>query len=142
MVGHFKKAGITPKRKLIELKGFIKDWKPGDVITVDYFKNDIWLDVTGISKGKGFQGVVGRHGFKGVGGQTHGQHNRGRAPGSMGASSFPSRVLPGMRMGGHTGDDKVMSISMRVIKLLAEDNLLIVKGSVPGPKGGYVIITK
>ncbi len=96
----------------------------------------------GWSKGKGFQGVVRRHGFGGVGGQTHGQHNRGRAPGSLGASSFPSRVLPGMRMAGRMGGDKVMAISMRVMKLMANDNILIVKGSVPGPKGGYVIITK
>jgi large subunit ribosomal protein L3 len=100
------------------------------------------VDVRGWSKGKGFQGVVRRHNFGGVGGQTHGQHNRGRAPGSLGASSFPSRVLPGMRMAGRMGGRKVMSISMRIIKLMPENNLLIVKGSVPGPKGGYVIITK
>ena len=100
------------------------------------------VDVRGWSKGKGFQGVVKRHGFSGVGGQTHGQHNRGRAPGSLGASSFPSRVLPGMRMAGRTGGNKVMSMDMKVVKLMAENNIIIVKGSVPGPKGGYVIITK
>ncbi len=142
-IGHFKKVNTTPKRRVIEFTGFAEGQvKEGEVLTAELFRPDNWVDVRGWSKGKGFQGVVGRHGFKGVGGQTHGQHNRGRAPGSMGASSFPSRVLPGMRMAGHTGNEKVMSISMRVIKLMAEDNILIVKGSVPGPKGGYVIITK
>jgi len=142
-IGHFKKVSTTPKRKVIEFTGFAEGQvKEGEVLTAELFRPDNWVDVRGWSKGKGFQGVVKRHGFKGVGGQTHGQHNRGRAPGSMGASSFPSRVLPGMRMAGHTGNDKVMSISMRVIKLMAEDNILIVRGSVPGPKGGYVIITK
>jgi len=142
-IGHFKKVNTTPKRRVIEFTGFAEGQvKEGEVLTAELFRPDNWVDVRGWSKGKGFQGVVGRHGFKGVGGQTHGQHNRGRAPGSMGASSFPSRVLPGMRMAGHTGNEKVMSISMRVIKLMAEDNILIVRGSVPGPKGGYVIITK
>ncbi len=141
--GHFKKVNTTPKRKLIEFTGFAEGQvKEGEVLTAELFRPDNWVDVRGWSKGKGFQGVVKRHNFAGVGGQTHGQHNRGRAPGSVGASSFPSRVLPGMRMAGQTGGKKVMSISMRVIKLLAEDNLIIVKGSVPGPKGGYVIITK
>ena len=142
-LGHFKKTGTAPKRKVIEFTGFSEGQvKEGDVLTAELFRPDNWVDVRGWSKGKGFQGVVKRHNFKGVGGQTHGQHNRGRAPGSMGASSFPSRVLPGMRMGGHMGTNKVMAISMRVVKLLAEENILIVKGSVPGPKGGYVIITK
>jgi large subunit ribosomal protein L3 len=142
-MGHFKKANTTPKRKLIEFTGFAGgQCKEGEVLTAELFKPDNWVDVRGWSKGKGFQGVVKRHGFAGVGGQTHGQHNRGRAPGSLGASSFPSRVLPGMRMAGRTGGDKVMSISMRVIKLMAESDIIIVKGSVPGPKGGYVIITK
>jgi len=142
-LGHFKKAGVTPKRILIEFTGFDEtQFKPGDVLTADIFKTDNWVDVRGWSKGKGFQGVVKRHGFAGVGGQTHGQHNRGRAPGSLGASSFPSRVLPGMRMAGRTGGKKVMAISLRVMKLIPEENILIVKGSVPGPKGGYVIITK
>jgi large subunit ribosomal protein L3 len=140
-LGHFKKVNATPKRKLIEFTGFTDGQvKEGEVLTAELFKPDNWVDVRGWSKGKGFQGVVKRHGFSGVGGQTHGQHNRGRAPGSLGASSFPSRVLPGMA--GRTGGDKVMSISMRVIKLMVEENIIIVKGSVPGPKGGYVIITK
>jgi len=142
-LGHLKKANTTPKRKLIEFTGFAEDQvKEGEVLTAELFRPDNWVDVRGWSKGKGFQGVVRRHGFSGVGGQTHGQHNRGRATGSLGASSFPSRVLPGMRMAGRMGGQKVMSISMRVMKLMTESNLIIVKGSVPGPKGGYVIITK
>ncbi|HBZ22593.1 MAG TPA: 50S ribosomal protein L3, partial [Bacteroidales bacterium] len=141
-LGHFKKVNTTPKRKLIEFTGFDEGQvKEGEVLTAELFRPDNWVDVRGWTKGKGFQGVVKRHGFGGVGGQTHGQHNRGRAPGSLGASSFPSRVLPGMRMAGRMGGNKVMSISMRVMKLMAETNLIIVKGSVPGPKGGYVIIT-
>jgi large subunit ribosomal protein L3 len=142
-IGHFRKVSTPPKRKVIEFTGFAEGQvKEGEVLTAELFKPDNWVDVRGWSKGKGFQGVVKRHNFSGVGGQTHGQHNRGRAPGSLGASSFPSRVLPGMRMAGRMGGDKVMSISMRVMKLMAESNILIVKGSVPGPKGGYVIITK
>jgi large subunit ribosomal protein L3 len=142
-MGHFKKVNTTPKRKLIEFTGFNEGQvKEGEVLTAEFFRPDNWVDVRGWSKGKGFQGVVKRHNFKGVGGQTHGQHNRGRAPGSVGASSFPSRVLPGMRMAGRTGGNKVMAISMRVMKLIAENDIIIVKGSVPGPKGGYVIITK
>jgi large subunit ribosomal protein L3 len=142
-MGHFKKVNTTPKRKLIEFTGFEDgQCKPGDVITAELFSADTIVDVRGWSKGKGFQGVVKRHGFAGVGGQTHGQHNRGRAPGSLGASSFPSRVLPGMRMAGRTGGNKVMSMDLKVVKLMAADNILIVKGSVPGPKGGYVIISK
>ena len=142
-MGHFKKVNTAPKRKLIEFTGFAEGQvKEGEVLTAELFRPDNWVDVRGWSKGKGFQGVVRRHNFGGVGGATHGQHNRGRAPGSIGASSFPSRVLPGMRMAGHMGNKKVMSISMRVMKLMAEDNIIIVKGSVPGPKGGYVIITK
>ena len=141
--GHFKKAGTTPKRKVVEFNGFTEDQvKEGEVLTAELFRPDTWVDVTGWSKGKGFQGVVKRHGFSGVGGSTHGQHNRNRAPGSLGASSFPSRVFPGMKMAGHTGSERVMAISMEVVKLMAEENILIVKGSVPGPKGGYVIITK
>jgi large subunit ribosomal protein L3 len=142
-LGHFKKVSTTPKRKLLEFTGFMEGQvKEGEILTAELFRPDNWVDVRGWSKGKGFQGVVKRHGFSGVGGQTHGQHNRGRAPGSLGASSFPSRVLPGMRMAGRTGGKKVMSVSMRVIKLMPENNLILVKGSVPGPKGGYVIITK
>jgi large subunit ribosomal protein L3 len=142
-LGHLKKVNTTPKRKLIEFTGFGDgQCKEGEVLTAELFRPDKFVDVRGWSKGKGFQGVVKRHGFSGVGGQTHGQHNRGRAPGSLGASSFPSRVLPGMRMAGRTGGDKVMAISLRVMKLMPEENIIIVKGSVPGPKGGYVIITK
>lgn len=141
--GHFKIANTTPKKKLIEFTGFpVGEYKTGDVLSVDLFNDDTWLDVRGWAKGKGFQGVVKRHGFRGVGDATHGQHNRLRAPGSLGASSYPSRVFKGMRMGGRMGGQKVMSISLRVMKLLPENNLLIVKGSVPGPKGGYLIITK
>ena len=144
MMGHFKKANTTPKRKLaeFELDGIEEDVKLGDVITVETFNLDTWVDVSGISKGKGFQGVVKRYGFHGVGDATHGQHNRLRAPGSLGASSYPSRVFKGMRMGGQTGGDNVKMISLRIIKILPEHNLMIVKGSVPGAKGSYVIIEK
>ena len=143
-LGHFKKANATPKKKLIEFTDFdITQLKLGEVITADnMFAPDTVVDVRGWSKGKGFQGVVKRHGFSGVGDQTHGQHNRLRAPGSLGASSFPSRVLPGMRMAGRTGGNKVDSMNLRVVHVMAEENIVIVKGSVPGPKGGYVIITK
>jgi large subunit ribosomal protein L3 len=142
-LGHFKKVNTTPKRKLIEFNGFSEGQvKEGEVLTVELFRPDNWVDVRGWSKGRGFQGVVKRHGFSGVGGTTHGQSDRLRHPGSVGASSFPSRVLPGMRMAGHMGTNKVMSISMRVMKLMPESNLILVKGSVPGPKSGYVIITK
>jgi large subunit ribosomal protein L3 len=140
--GHFAKANTTPKRKVIELKGFVKNWKPGDVITVDYFNDDTWLDVSGMSKGKGFQGVVKRHNFAGVNDATHGQHNRNRAPGSLGASSYPSRVFKGMRMGGQTGNKKVKILNLRVMKIVPENNLLILKGSVPGSNGSYLIIEK
>lgn len=142
MMGHFKKAKTSPKKKIIELKGFVKDWKPGDVITVDYFHDDIWLDVSGISKGKGFQGVVKRHGFAGVNDATHGQHNRSRAPGSLGASSHPSRVFKGMKMAGRMGGEKVKVINLRVMKILSDQNLLLLKGSVPGATGTYLIIEK
>lgn len=142
MLGHFKKAKTTPKKKIIELKGFVKDWKPGDVITVEYFNDDTWLDVSGISKGKGFQGVVKRHGFRGVNDATHGQHNRNRAPGSLGASSYPSRVFKGMKMAGQTGNEKVKIINLRVVKIIPEQNLLLLKGSVPGANGSYLIIEK
>ncbi|HDS07470.1 MAG TPA: 50S ribosomal protein L3 [Bacteroides sp.] len=140
--GHFARANATPKKRVIELKGFVKDWKPGDVITVDYFHDDTWLDVSGISKGKGFQGVVKRHNFRGVNDSTHGQHNRQRAPGSLGASSYPSRVLKGMRMAGQTGNKKVKILNLRVVRIVPESNLLILKGSVPGSNGSYLIIEK
>jgi large subunit ribosomal protein L3 len=142
-MGHFKKSNTTPKRKLMEFTGFeAGQVQVGEVLTAAFFATDTIVDVRGWSKGKGFQGVVKRHGFSGVGGQTHGQHNRGRAPGSLGASSFPSRVLPGMRMGGRMGGNQVEAMDLKVVKLMTEQNVLIVKGSVPGPKGGYVIITK
>lgn len=145
--GHFEKAGTTPKRKLVEFKNFdTEKVKLGDIITVNDLELNLengsidWLDVTGISKGKGFQGVVKRHGFAGVGGQTHGQHNRLRAPGSLGASSWPSRVFKGMRMAGRMGGDRVKILNLRVIKLIPENNLVLVKGSIPGAKGSYVIL--
>ncbi len=140
--GHFSKANTTPKKKVIELKGFVKDWKAGDVITVDYFNDDIWLDVSGVSKGKGFQGVVKRYNFAGVNDATHGQHNRLRAPGSLGASSYPSRVFKGMRMGGQTGNKTIKILNLKVMKIVPENNLLILKGSVPGSNGSYLIIEK
>ena len=144
LMGHFKKANTTPKRKLVEFANdFNKELQLGDTITVaDLFAEgeDTWVDVTGISKGKGFQGVVKRHGFAGVGGQTHGQHNRLRAPGSLGASSWPSRVFKGMRMAGRTGGDRVKILNLKVIKVIPENNLLLVKGSIPGAKGSYVIV--
>jgi len=141
-VGHFKQAGTGPKRKIAEFVGFEEGkYKRGDVITVDLFNDDSFLDVRGWTKGKGFQGVIKRHGFGGVGGSTHGQHNRLRAPGSMGASSWPSRVMPGMRMAGQKGG-RQQETELAVVKIFPESNLLLVKGAVPGPKGGYVIITK
>ena len=144
LMGHFKKANTTPKRKLVEFANdFNKELQLGDTITVsDIFVEgeDSWVDVTGISKGKGFQGVVKRHGFAGVGGQTHGQHNRLRAPGSLGASSWPSRVFKGMRMAGRTGGDRVKILNLKVIKVIPENNFILVKGSIPGAKGSYVIV--
>jgi len=142
LIGHFKKAKTAPKRMMIELGGFDKEYKLGDTITVDLFQEDTWLDVSGLTKGKGFQGVVKRHGFGGVGGQTHGQADQERAPGSVGGSSDPSRVFKGMRMGGRTGGNKVKMINLRIIKLIPDKNLLLVKGSVPGHKGSYLIIEK
>ena len=142
LLGHFAKAGTTPKRKLVEFKAdFAQDLKLGDVLTVgDIFANTVYVDVVGTSKGKGFQGVVKRHGFAGVGGQTHGQHNRLRHPGSLGASSWPSRVFKGMRMAGHMGNERVKIFNLEVIKIIPENNLLVLKGSVPGAKGSYVIL--
>ena len=139
--GHFEKAGTTPKKKVLEFEAdFAGDLKLGDVLTVaDVFTEDVkFVDVVGTSKGKGFQGVVKRHGFAGVGGQTHGQHNRLRHPGSMGASSWPSRVFPGMRMAGHMGNERVKVLE--VLKVIPENNLIVVKGSVPGAKGSYLIV--
>ncbi|MDY3783800.1 MAG: 50S ribosomal protein L3 [Candidatus Cryptobacteroides sp.] len=141
--GHFKKAGVNPQRKLAEFAAdFAQELKLGDVLTVaDVFPEGVsFVDVVGTSKGKGFQGVVKRHGFAGVGGQTHGQHNRLRHPGSMGASSWPSRVFPGMRMAGHMGNERVKVFNLKVVKVIPENNLLVVKGSVPGAKGSYLML--
>jgi large subunit ribosomal protein L3 len=140
--GHFAKASTTPKRKLIEFKYFETEKNLGDIVTVELFAEGEWVDVVGTSKGKGFQGVVKRHGFSGVGMQTHGQHNRLRAPGSLGASSFPSRVFKGMRMAGRTGGDRVKIQNLEVFKVIPEQNLILIKGSVPGAKGSYVIVEK
>jgi len=139
--GHFKKAGVSPKRKLVEFSGF-EDKNLGDSITVEIFEEGEFVDVVGTSKGKGFQGVVKRHGFHGVGDATHGQHNRLRAPGSIGAASYPARVFKGMKMGGRTGSDRVKQGNLQVLKVLADKNILVVKGSVPGAKGSYVIVEK
>ena len=140
--GHFEKAGTTPKRKLVEFANdFTNEVKLGDTLTVaDVFGSTEWIDVAGVSKGKGFQGVVKRHGFQGVGGQTHGQHNRLRHPGSLGASSWPSRVFKGMRMAGQMGNERVKVQNLKVIKVIPENNLVLVKGSIPGAKGSYVIL--
>ncbi len=140
LMGHFKKAGTTPKRKLAEFKSFEQEMNLGDVIGVDTFVEGEWVDVTGISKGKGFQGVVKRHNFNGVGGQTHGQHNRQRRPGSLGASSYPSRVFKGKRLPGRTGGEQVKVLNLKVLKLIPENNLILVKGSIPGAKGSYLLI--
>jgi large subunit ribosomal protein L3 len=141
MLGHFAKAKTAPKRKMVEFKE-IQDVNLGDSITVNQFNEGEFVDVVGTSKGKGFQGVVKRHGFGGVGQSTHGQHNRMRAPGSIGAASYPARVFKGMKMGGRTGGDRVKSINLQVLKVIPEKNLLIVKGSVPGSKGSYLIVEK
>jgi len=142
MQGHFKKANTTPKRKIVEFKHFETEKNLGEVVNVELFAEGDFVDVVGTSKGKGFQGVVKRHGFGGVGGSTHGQHDRQRAPGSLGASSWPSRVFKGMRMAGRTGGDRVKVQNLEVVKVIAEKNLLIVKGSVAGAKGSYVTIEK
>jgi large subunit ribosomal protein L3 len=140
--GHFQKAGVAPQRHLVEFKGFGDEFKAGDVITSEMFEADEFVDVVGTSKGKGFQGVVKRHGFAGVGQATHGQHNRLRAPGSLGASSWPSRVFKGKRMAGHMGSDRVTVQNLQIIKVIPEHNLVLIKGSVPGAKGSIVIIEK
>lgn len=140
--GHFAKASATPKRKLAEFREFDQPLKLGDVVDVSVFSDGDFVDVKGVSKGKGFQGVVKRHGFSGVGMRTHGQHDRQRAPGSLGASSFPSRVLKGMRMAGKTGNKNVKVLNIQVYKVIPEKNILLLRGAVPGPKGGFLIITK
>jgi large subunit ribosomal protein L3 len=140
LLGHFKKANTAPKRKVVEFVVENPDVKLGDIITLEALKEEAWVDIVGTSKGKGFQGVVKRHGFSGVGGQTHGQHDRLRAPGSNGASSFPSRVFPGQRMAGQTGNVSVKVQNLQVVRVVPENNLLLVKGSVPGSNGSYLII--
>ena len=141
-LGHFKKAGVAPKRHLAEFKGFESEYKLGDVINVDLFADGDFVDIVGTSKGKGFQGVVKRHGFGGVGQATHGQHNRLRAPGSIGACSYPAKVFKGLRMAGQMGNERVTVQNLQVIKVLPEHNLLMIKGSVPGSKGSIVIVEK
>ena len=141
-IGHFKKAGVDPQRYLVEFKGFEGDYKMGDTITVDMFSESDFVDVVGTSKGKGFQGVVKRHGFGGVGQSTHGQHNRLRAPGSVGACSYPAKVFKGMRMAGQMGNERVTVQNLQVVKIIPEHNLMMIKGSVPGAKGSIVMIEK
>lgn len=141
MLGHFKKAGTTPKFKLVEFHGF-DDKKIGDIVDASLFQEGEYVDIAGTSKGKGFQGVVKRHGFAGVGGATHGQHNRLRAPGSIGAASTPSRVMKGMRMAGQMGNVRITTENLEVIKVYSDKNLIVVKGSVPGAKGSIVTINK
>jgi len=140
--GHAKKAGSVVKRKVVEFQGFEDDYNLGDTITVEHFIEGEFVDVAGTSKGKGFQGVVKRHGFAGVGQATHGQHNRLRAPGSIGAASYPARVFKGMRMAGQMGNEKVKVQNLRVLKVVSEKNLLVVKGCIPGAKNAYVTIQK
>ena len=141
-LGHFKKANTAPKKKLVEFQNFEEEYKLGDTITVEHFKEGEFVDVSGTSKGKGFQGVVKRHGFAGVGQATHGQHNRLRAPGSIGAASYPARVFKGMRMAGQMGNEKVKVQNLAVLKVNNEKNILVVKGCVPGHKNSYVIVRK
>ena len=140
--GHFAKAGTTPKRHLAEFNGFEQEYKLGDTITVDLFEGAEFVDIVGTSKGKGFKGVVGRHGFGGVGQTTHGQHNRLRAPGSIGACSYPAKVFKGMRMAGQTGNERVTVQNLKVLKVISEHNLLLIKGSVPAAKGSILLIEK
>ena len=142
LAGHFKKAGVTPKRHLAEFKGYETELKLGDVLTVDLFADTAYVSVTGTSKGRGFQGVVKRHNFGGVGQATHGQHNRARKPGSIGACSYPAKVFKGLRMGGQMGNVRVTTHNLQVLKVIPEHNLLVIKGSVPGYNGSIVIIEK
>ena len=142
MAGHFKKANTTPKRIVVEFTRFEKKRELGEEVLANVFEEGEFVDVAGISKGKGFQGVVKRHNFQGVNDATHGQHNRLRAPGSIGAGSYPSRVFKGMRMAGRTGGKRVKVINLEVLKVVADKNLIIVKGSIPGPSGSYVIVER
>lgn len=140
--GHYKKANTTPKVLAHEFKEFEQELKLGETVGLDLFEEGSFVTVTGTSKGKGFQGVVKRHGFSGVGEATHGQHDRSRAPGSLGGSSYPSRVFKGMRMAGRTGGSKITTENLKVVKVDTGKNLLLLKGTVPGAKGSYVIIWK
>ena len=140
--GHFKKAGVAPQRYLAEFKGFDGEHKLGDTINVDLFSESDFVDIVGISKGKGFQGVVKRHGFGGVGQTTHGQLNRLRAPGSIGACSYPAKVFKGTRMAGQMGNKQVTVQNLQVLKVIPENNVLVIKGSIPGSKGSIVVIEK
>ena len=142
MAGHFKKANTTPKRHLAEFKGFEGEFKLGDVIDVNLFTENEFVDIVGTSIGKGFQGVVKRHGFGGVGQSTHGQHNRLRAPGSIGACSYPAKVFKGMRMAGQMGNERVTVQNLKVVKVIPEHNVMMIKGSIPGSKGSIVMIEK
>ena len=139
--GHFKKAGTSAKRRVVEFIGFEEEYKLGDEIYVDHFEEGEFVDVSGTSKGKGFQGVVKRHGFAGSE-RTHGQQSMNRAPGSVGAASYPARVFKGMKMGGRMGGSRVTVQNLRVLKVVKDKNLLVVKGAVPGHKNSYVIIQK
>lgn len=142
LMGHFEKAGTTPKHKLVEVRDFEFEKNPGEEVGVEIFSEGEKVSVVGTTKGKGFQGVVKRHNFGGVGMATHGQHNRMRAPGSIGGASYPARVFKGMRMAGRTGGNRVMKEKLSIIKILPEKNYLLVKGAIPGAKGSYVIIQK
>ena len=141
-MGHFKKAKVSPKKKLVEFRDFEGEFKLGDSVTVEIFEEGEYVDVVGTSKGKGFQGVVKRYNFRGVGDATHGQHNRMRAPGSIGAASYPARVFKGMRMAGQMGNKRVKETNLQVMKIFPDKNLLLVKGAVPGAKNSFVIVEK
>ncbi len=140
--GHFAKASTTPKRKVVEFSGFETEVKLGDTLDATVFAEGDLVEVVGTSKGKGFQGVIKRHGFAGVGGATHGQHNRLRAPGSLGASSFPAKVFKGMRMAGQQGNVRIKTQNLEVLKVMADKNILVIKGALPGAKGSYIIVEK
>ncbi len=144
--GHFSKAGTTPKRQVVEFRDFAEDLdaevKPGEVFSADLFEEGDIINIVGVTKGKGFQGVVKRHNFKGVNDATHGQHNRQRAPGSIGAASYPAKVFKGMRMAGRMGGTRVKTKNLRVLKVIPEKNLILVKGAIPGHKGGFIILEK
>jgi large subunit ribosomal protein L3 len=144
LTGHFQKAGTAPKARLVEFdfSGSDVEFNLGDLVHIDIFEEGDFVDIVGTSKGKGFQGVVKRHGFRGVGGRTHGQHNRERAPGSLGPGSTPSRVFKGMRMAGRMGGERVTVQNLRILKVIPEKNLLVVSGAVPGPKGSFVYVVK